>query len=179
MNILDTDDIKKVQEERDKLSEAERRKTNRIEHNAEVFEQLTAYTEELLSDFAEQAKGFAEPEQMTKGLLGFGAQGVYAVRAPKTEFGMTDNEYVWAWVTEDGKGYGRFEKQGKWGRYYPKPYSSGLRTSDPKPMVTCPMRAVAEYLTGELIDEESTKWLSLEDGKKELKGVIMTALKNL
>ena len=177
MAILEDDDIQKVQEERDKLLAAEHRKASRADHNAQVFEELVAYAEELLYEFALEAKGIAEPELRVRNF--FTPVGVYALRAPKTEFGITEERHVWAWVTDSGKGYGRYEKHGDWQRYYPTAYDSGLHTSERKKMVVCPLRAVAEYLTGEIIDEESLYRLSLEEGMEELKGIVMTGLKNL
>ena len=177
MGILADDDIQKVQEERDKLSAAERLKATRIEHNAEVFDDLVAYSEELLYEFSQEAKELAEPELRLRSLLG--AVGIYALRAPKTEFGITEERHVWVWVTENGKGYGRYERHGDWHRYYPTAYDSGLRTSERKKMVVCPLSAAAEYFTGEIIDANSPHWLSLEEGMGQLKEVVMTGLRNL
>ena len=178
MNIFDENDITKLQKDRDRAVEKKRREADRAEHNAQVFDELVSYSEGLLLEFAAKASAFAEAEQRPKGMLGTVA--VYPIIAPKDiGHGITEDEYVWAWVTKDGKGYGRYEKHSEGHHYYPIAYNFGYRAFNRKAMVVCPIRAVALYITNEVVHQQSSKKLSLESNQKVLKNIIMTGLKNL
>ena len=184
MELFDENDITQLQTDRDKLSEQRQSEVERAEHNMTIYLDLVGYTEDLLREFAEQARDLAEPERRPKWMLGlpvsFGTVGVYPIVAPKNiGHGITEEDHVWAWVTENGQGFGRYEKDGKNHSYYPIAYNFGYRASVRRDMIICPLRAVAEYFTEEIVNFDSPKKLSLEKSQKKIKNVIITGLKNL
>jgi len=184
MELFDENDISKLQSHRDKLSVRRQTDQERAEHNTTVFLDLIEYTEGLLKSFAEQASELAEPEQRPRWILGipiaFGTVNVFPVVAPKNiGHGIIEEDHVWAWVTNDGRGFGRYEKEGREHHYYPITYNFGYRASVRRDMIVCPLRVVAEYITKETVDLESEKKLPLEKSKKKIKNIFMTGLKNL